>query len=95
MTISVSKELEERLRRQAALRGVEPDIYAARLLEQGLDAKEGRNPTLDLIDQWNAEDATNDPEEIARREKEAEEFMESLARSRIEMEGPYARKLWP
>lgn len=97
MTITVSKDLEERLRSQAMLRGIEPDAYAARLLEQGLaaNADESRDPTLDLIDQWDAEDATDDPEEIARRQKEAEEFMESLAKSRIEMEGPHARKLWP
>lgn len=95
MTISLSKDLEQKLRQQAALRGVEPDAYAARLLEQSLAARDARNPTLELIEQWNAEDATEDPEEIARQQKEAEEFMESLAKSRIEMEGPHARKLWP
>ncbi|HEY2587580.1 MAG TPA: hypothetical protein VGI81_17675 [Tepidisphaeraceae bacterium] len=79
------------------LRGIEPDAFAARLLEQGLaaNATESRDPTLELIEQWDAEDATDDPEEIARRQKDAEEFMESLAKSRIEMEGPHARKLWP
>lgn len=45
------------------------------------------DPTLDLIARWDAEDATDDPDEIVRRQREAEEFMQSLARSRREMEG--------
>lgn len=51
--------------------------------------------TLELLERWEAQNATSDPQEIAQREKEGEEFMRSLARSRLEMEGPNARKLWP
>lgn len=95
MTIMVSQELEARLREAATRRGLDPASYATQLIEQGLGAGKGDQATLDLLDQWDREEATDDPAEIARRRLEAEEFMQSLARSRAEMEGPDARKIWP
>jgi predicted DNA-binding protein len=91
LTIVLKDEVETRLNTLAKGQGLEPATYAAELIEHSLP----NQATLDLLAQWNREDATDDSEEIVRRQKEAEEFMRSLARSRVEMEGPNARKLWP
>jgi hypothetical protein len=95
MTIDISPILEERLKTEAARRGLNMQEYAARVLEQSLDRPQRDQATLDLLAKWEEEERTDDPEELARREKEGEEFMQNLARNRIEMEGPNARKLWP
>jgi hypothetical protein len=94
MTISLSKELEGRLREHARRHGVEPAEYAARLIEQHLPPVPDQ-ASIDILDQWEAENATDDPAEQARQREEGEEFMRNLARNREEMEGPGARKLWP
>ena len=95
MTIVLPREIEDRLRTEASRQGLDADAYAAKLIEQALRPQPTNDATLKLLDEWDAEDATDDPEEIRRRQQEVEEFMQSLARSRIEMEGPNARKLWP
>ena len=95
MTLTLPSEIEARLKEEASRQGLDPAEYASRLIEQGLPRPQPNQATLDLLARWDAEDATDDPEEIARRQREAEEFMQSLARSRVEMEGPNARKLWP
>ena len=93
MTITLTPEVAARLKAEAHRRGINVDQYAAQLIEEGLPKAD--DATLALLRKWREEDATDDPEEIARRQQEGEEFMRSLARSRIEMEGPNARKLWP
>lgn len=98
MTISLTADLEARLNQEAARRGLTPSDYAVELLERSLPGPPSGHPnqaTLDLLAKWDQEDATDDPEEIARRQREAEEFMQNLNRNRIEMEGPNSRKLWP
>ena len=98
MTITLPPELETRLRDEARRRGMDAGEYARRLIEQHL----GRHTpapadgaTIDLIERWEADNATDDPAELARRRHEGEEFMRSLGRSREDMEGPAARKIWP
>lgn len=99
MTIQLPPDLEARLKDEAQRRGVDPNECAKQVLEQGLPLRVTSpvrdQATLDLLAQWRAEDATDDPEEIARREREGEEFMRNLDRNRREMEGPNARRLWP
>ena len=95
MTLTLRAEIEARLMEEASRQGLDPAEYAGRLIEQGLPRQGPNQATLDLLARWDAEDATDDPEEIARRRREAEEFMQSLARTRVDMEGPNARKLWP
>ncbi|HWE95020.1 MAG TPA: hypothetical protein VG269_13725 [Tepidisphaeraceae bacterium] len=46
----------------------------------------------DLFAEWDAEDGTDDPAEISRRNQEVEEFKEAMNRNRAEMEGPGSRK---
>jgi hypothetical protein len=95
MTLKLAEDLESRLKERAARLGLEPDAYASKLIEQGLAAPHPNQATLDLLAKWDEEEATDDPEEIARRNREFEEFKESLNRSRLEMEGPNARKPFP
>jgi hypothetical protein len=97
LMIALKPETEKRLLEQASRVGVEPGEYACRLLEEHLPPEQPK-PDLESIrflEEFERENATDDPEEIARRQEEGEEFMRNLARSRIEMEGPNARKLWP
>jgi len=98
LTIALDADLGQRLAQQASHEGVELAEYARRLIEQNLPPAAPSAPdttTLELLERWEAENATSDPQELVQREKEGEEFMRSLARSRVEMEGPNARKLWP
>lgn len=95
MTLTLSPELEARLQAEAARRGVSPDQLAQSLIAEHLPKAESGGSLAALFAEWAAEDATDDPEELARRQEEGEEFMRSLARNRKEMEGPAARELWP
>lgn len=99
MTISLSPDLETKLRREAERHGVDASTYASQLIVNGLSKSEPpahpNQATLDLLAQWEREDATSDPKELARREREGEELLQNIARNRLEMEGPQARKLWP
>ncbi len=45
------------------------------------------DPTLALFARWAAEDATDDPEEIARRNREWEETKTNLQANRFSLEG--------
>ena len=96
MTIKLRPDLEARLKDEAQRRGVDPNDCANEVLDLGLPLRSGDNQaTLDLLAQWDEEEATDDPVELERRRAEAEEFMQNLSRNRIEMEGLDARKLWP
>lgn len=100
MTISLPPDLERRLREQARLYRLEPSEYARRLLDEHLASSSEPAPPADrasiaVLEQWEAAHATDDPAELARRAAEGEAFMRELDRSRWEMEGPGARKLWP
>jgi hypothetical protein len=95
MTITLPPEIESRLHGQATRLGIEATEYAMRLIEEGLAKPAPDQATLDLLERWDREQATDDPEEIARRQKEVEEFMEGMNRNRLEMEGPNARKIYP
>lgn len=100
LTISLPAEAEARLKERAQAVGQEPAQYAERLLTQELVGPASSTPnanaaTLELLERWEREQHTDDPAELARRQREGEELMESLDRNRREMEGAEARKLWP
>lgn len=86
MTLTISDlppEVERRLKSEAARLGVDEAEYVKRLIQQGLPATDEPTrfvdrATLDLVAQWDAEDATDDPAELARRAREWEQFRKSM-----------------
>jgi uncharacterized protein YhaN len=83
ITVQIPPEAEARLRSAAAQLGVDAAEYAQRLIEQGLSQLCAASPaadraTAELLARWDAEDATSDPAEIARRQQEWEEFRNSM-----------------
>jgi hypothetical protein len=102
LSISLSPEAQHRLSSRAKSEGVDLVTLAARLLEaeaRRVTADEGsptpNKATLDLLAQWDKEEETSDPDEIARGQRELEEFMEGMNRARLECEGPESRKIYP
>lgn len=82
LEIEIPAETERRLKSEAARIGVDEAEYARRLVERGLPdsrpAPVADQATLDLLAKWEAEDATDDPAEIARRHEEWEAFRRSM-----------------
>jgi hypothetical protein len=91
MTLAIPAELEDRLRLQARRLGVSVDEYAAKLLAANLPPAAREQSLAELFANWALEDATDDPDEIARRNAEFEELKQAMNRSRVQMEGPGAR----
>jgi hypothetical protein len=95
VTIKLPEKTEAWLTDEATRRGIDVSKFAAEIIETAAPKPSINDPTIALMNQLMQEEATDDPEELARREKEGEEFMQNLARNRFEMEGPNARNLWP
>jgi predicted transcriptional regulator len=95
MTIKLTSEIERRLNDQAAQRGTDPTSLALKLIDESLPSAGPAESLADLFERWERDDHTDDPEEVKRRQAEGEALMRGLARNRLEMEGPHARKLWP
>jgi hypothetical protein len=94
MTLAIELTPDEEARLQAAAReqGLDPTDCARRLLIEHLpplraDSAQAseRDRTLELFEQWEAEDATDDPEEIARRNQEWEELKAQMNATRAEL----------
>ena len=95
LTLNIPAELESRLREQAGRAGLDPAEYARLLIERSLPETGASQGLLDSFSRWEAEDATDDPAELTRRRREVEDFMRGMNRSRVESEGPAARKPYP
>jgi hypothetical protein len=100
LTIDLNTALEDRLKREAERRGIEPQAYARQLIEAGLPVdvetqKKVNQRTLDLFRQWEAEGALADPAEIAQAEREFAEFQETMNQNRRDAESPNARIPYP
>ena len=94
LTITLSSELEKRLKDEAERAGLDPGAYAQRLIAENLHGR--ATQTLgDLFTEWETEDATDDPAELARRNAEFEEFKQNMNQNRIDSEGPGARVPFP
>jgi hypothetical protein len=92
ITIELTPEEEARLRAAAASNGVSATECARQVLVTHLPPGELKDRTLELFAQWEAEDATEDPEEIARRNREWEEFKANMNATRA---AAGARLLYP
>jgi plasmid stability protein len=98
MTIELPAEIEARLRGEAQGHGVAAEQYAKEILLKHLEPNTVSAKTQsirELFAEWEAEDRTDDPEEIARRNEEFEELKQAMNRNRLEIEGPNSRKIWP
>jgi hypothetical protein len=97
LSIDLSPDLEDRLKSEARRQGVAPEQYARQLIESALPQEitllqDANRATIDLFAEWAKRDATDDPAEIARRERELEELKQSLNQTR---EAAQARKIYP
>jgi hypothetical protein len=92
LMLELPAALEECLKKEAEKRGVKPEEYARTLVEKGLSFGPPDEATLKLLRQWEERDATDDPEEIARRERDLEQFMAAMNQTRQEAR---ARKIYP
>jgi len=95
LAIALPPETESRLKGEALRHGLDAAQYARKLIEDGLAKAPIDQVTIDLLDKWERDNATDDPAEIARRQAEFEEFKEGMNRNRLEMEGPNSRKVYP
>lgn len=92
ITIELTPEEAERLEAAARENGVSTEECARQVLVAHLPQARPGDRTLELFAQWEAEDATDDPEEIARRNREWEEFREGMNETRA---AAGARLLYP
>jgi hypothetical protein len=97
LTVQIPPETEQRLRSEAARLGVDEGECAKRLIELALpqNSVEVDRATLKLLAQWDKEDETNDPCEIALRNREFEELKTALNQNRLDAGGPDVRKVFP
>jgi hypothetical protein len=89
LQIELTPEEEARLTAAAQEQGVDPAECARRVLSEHLPpidsedrSAKAKDRTIELFEQWEAEDATDDPEEIARRIQEWEELKAGLNANR-------------
>jgi hypothetical protein len=97
MTLTLTPTTETKLLALAAQRGQAPEEIIDALIqrEAGEDdsARKGElmfsaaqpDPTLALFAQWAEEDKTDDPEEIARRQREGDELLANLQANRLSL----------
>jgi len=81
MHVPLTDEIMDRLRAEASRRGVEPAACARQPIEERLslpDATRSTETIFERLDQWNQEDDTDDPAEIARRQQDFEQFKEAI-----------------
>ena len=95
MTIALPPEIETRLKGEALRHGLAAEEYATKLIVEHLRPVGKGSSLTRLFAEWQAEDRTDDPEEIARRRQDVEDLKNALNRNRLEMEGPDARTPFP
>jgi len=98
MTIILGSETERRLIAEASRRGIGTEQLAEQLIDAGLGTSSTPSTnqrSIDILNEWEAETATTDPDEIARRRQEFEEFKRELNETRLATDGPGARVPFP
>lgn len=83
LTIQLSAEEETRLRAVALRQGIDPAECARRLLTEHLPSGEIDTAPAGLFARWEAEDGTDDPGEIDRRNQEWAELRTQLEANRL------------
>ena len=98
MTIMLSAETETRVEAEASRRGLRADQLVEQLIDAALPrqlAKQPNQSSIDILNDWEAQTATDDPAEMARRQVEFEEFKRQLNQTRLMTDGPNARIPFP
>ena len=90
LTITLSDDLAGELRREAERRGVDPQRYAAQIITEHLPAAERARALRSLFDRWAAEDATDDPAELGRRQAELDDLKQAINANRTSGRKPFA-----
>jgi len=98
MTITLSPETETRVIAEATRRGIAADQLVEQLINSSLPIVPASRPnqsSIDILNAWEADTATADPEEITRRQYEFEEFKREMNQTRVSTDGPEARIPFP
>ncbi|HET6249381.1 MAG TPA: hypothetical protein VFE47_16915 [Tepidisphaeraceae bacterium] len=97
MVIELSADAETRLKEVALRRGIAADQLVEELIREAAAKTQVRpgESTLALFDEWEREDATDDPQEIARRQAEFDELKRAMNQTRLATDGPDARIPFP
>ncbi|HZL38372.1 MAG TPA: hypothetical protein VFC78_23870 [Tepidisphaeraceae bacterium] len=97
MTILLSAKTRTRLVAEASRRGVPASDLAEQLIDAALpkvDAAPNQS-SIDILNESEARTRTDDPQEMARRKAEFEEFKQELNETRLSTDGPEARVPFP
>lgn len=78
LTIELPADLEARLEAAARREAVAPEQFAQRLLREHLPSLGHGEGTLALFARWEAEDGTDEPDEIAARARDWAELEANL-----------------
>jgi hypothetical protein len=80
LIVELQPEVQERLESVARELSMEPSAYASRLIEAALPKhlSDRQRHLLEMLEQWDEEDKTDDPAVISERIAEWEEFKRSI-----------------
>jgi hypothetical protein len=90
LTLNLPDELADRLRSEAERLGVDVQQCAVQMIQNSFPTAERARALRQLFSEWAAEDATDDPAELARRQNEWAELKHALNANRAS-----GRKLFP
>jgi hypothetical protein len=93
--LALPPDIEARIKGEASKQGLLPEAFIQKLIIERFPPADSNASLSNLFAEWAAEDFTDDPAEIAKRNEEVEEFKEAMNRNRLDMEGPDARKPFP
>ena len=96
MTVTLSRETQIRLTDAAQKEGIPVDTVIERLVAENLPQPKSvtdaispkKQALIDLLALWSEEDATEDAEELARRDAENQRFFENLKANPISLRVP-------
>jgi len=95
LQIYLEAEVETRLRVEASRRGLATERYLEILIVERLGLSKSFESLDDLFSRWEKEDSPSDAADISERERELQEFKDSMNRNRLESEGIGSRKPFP
>jgi hypothetical protein len=99
MTITLSDRTVRRLSAEASRRGVRADQLAEQLLDAALSepaaTEKPNQSSIEILNEWEAQTASTDPQDLAQAQREFEEFKQAMNETRRATDGPNARVPFP